>query len=76
MILVIERDPDHPGRRITRVVLDEPGEFPPKSMLDVRVELRKALDDLPGDIRGLTICPCPKRRKDDKRDQEQGEKRP
>lgn len=75
MILVIERDYDYPGRRKTRVVLDE-GELPPKSMLDIRVELRKALDDLPGDIRGLTICPCPKRRKDDKRDQEQGEKRP
>lgn len=66
MILVLERDPERPARYKTRVV-QEPGEIGLPSLLDVRLALRSALEDLPGRADLLTVCPLPQRRKDDRR---------
>jgi hypothetical protein len=49
MMLLTEPDPERPGRVATRIILEE-GEFRPKSLLDLRVMLRQAIDDLPGRI--------------------------
>ena len=54
MTVVIEEHPVHKFRTQVRIVLDQ-GEIPPTSLLDIRVLLRRAIADLPNDIRQLTI---------------------
>lgn len=65
LILVLERDMAYPARIAVRAVLEE-GELAPVSLLDYRVLLRRALADLPGDVKSILVCPFPQRRKDDR----------
>ena len=61
--MVIENSPDKPTRLAVRVVLD-PGELPPASLLELRVILRRAIEDLPRDIRELTVISERRSKKD------------
>lgn len=63
MILVLETDAARPTKLCVRVVLD-PGEMPPASLLELRVLLRRAIEDLPRDIRDITVIPDRRRPND------------
>ena len=65
MILVLERDPAHPSKVVTRAVL-EYGDIAPASLMEYRIMLRQALADLPGDVRAVPVGVLQQRRKDDR----------
>ena len=61
MMLVLENDPERPHKIAVRIVLEE-DDKQPDSLLDIRVMLQRALNDLPG-----RISLIPFKRFDDKR---------
>ena len=65
MILVLERDPAHPSKVVTRAVL-EYGDIAPASLMEYRIMLRQALADLPGKVEQVAVARFPQRRKDDR----------
>lgn len=62
MILVLEPDPDRPGKVALRIVVEE-GEPNPETLVEIRMMLERGIKDLPGRISMVPVKRFPDRRK-------------